>query len=60
MIIWDSKISFEPIIGKKYYLYNFDGVSTLSLISTNEWNKAEYFIGSFILNHDNKWIKISE
>jgi len=60
MMIWDSKISFEPIIGKKYHLYNFDGVNTLSLIAPNEWNKKEFFIGSFILNHDNKWIKISE
>lgn len=60
MMIWDSKISFEPIIGKKYHLYNFDGVNTLSLIAPNEWNKKEFFIGSFVLNHDNKWIKISE
>ena len=58
MMVWESKISFEPIIGGKYHLYDFDGEKTLSLIAPNEWSKGEYFIGSFILNYDNKWIKI--
>ena len=34
-----------------------DGIEFLSLIAPNEWNKSEYFIGTFVLNHDNKWIK---
>jgi hypothetical protein len=58
IMVWESKISFEPIVGNKYHLYDFNGVKTLSLISPNEWNKNEQFIDSFILNHDNKWIKI--
>jgi hypothetical protein len=58
MMVWESKISFEPIIGGKYHLYNFDGEKTLSLIAPNEWNKSNYFLGSFILNYDNKWIKV--
>lgn len=58
MMVWESKISFEPIIGGKYHLYDFDGEKTLSLIAPNEWNKSNYFLGSFILNYDNKWIKV--
>lgn len=58
MMVWESKISFEPIIGGKYHLYDFDGEKTLSLIAPNEWNKSNYFLGSFVLNYDNKWIKV--
>lgn len=58
MMVWESKISFEPIIGGKYHLYDFDGEKTLSLIAPNEWNKGNDFIASFVLNHDNKWIKV--
>jgi hypothetical protein len=58
MMVWESKISFEPIIGGKYHLYDFDGEKTLSLIAPNEWNKSNQFIASFILNYDNKWIKV--
>lgn len=25
IMVWESKISFEPIIGHTYHLYNFDG-----------------------------------
>lgn len=57
IMVWESKISFEPIIGKSYYLYNFKGQLTLSLISPIEWNRGDDFIGEYILNSDNKWIK---
>ena len=58
IMVWESKISFEPIIGKSYYLYNFGGELTLSLISPSEWNRSANFIGEYILNLDNKWIEI--
>jgi hypothetical protein len=58
MMVWESRISFEPIIGGKYHLYDFDGEKTLSLIAPNEWNKSNCFIASFVLNYDNKWIKV--
>jgi hypothetical protein len=58
IMIWESKISFEPIIGKSYYLYNFKGQMTLSLIGPTEWNRSEDFIGEFLLNSENKWIKV--
>jgi len=57
MMVWEAKISFEPIVGRPYHLYNFDGEMTLSLIAPNEWSKGEFFVGTFILNSDNKWIK---
>lgn len=57
MMVWESKISFEPIVGKPYHLYNFGGENILSLIAPNEWSKGEFHIGTFLLNSDNKWIK---
>lgn len=57
IMVWESRISFEPIVGKIYHLYNFNGQNTLSLISPSEWNRHDDFIGSFVLNSDNKWIK---
>jgi hypothetical protein len=58
VLVWESKISFEPIINKVYHLYNFGEGNILSLISTDEWNKIDFFIGSFFLNPDNKWIRV--
>lgn len=57
IMVWESKISFEPIIGHSYHLYDFDGVNTLSLISPKEWNKEDCYIGTFTLNSDRKWIR---
>jgi len=57
LMVWGSKISFDPIVGETYYLYNFNGVNTLSLLSPKDWNKDNDFIGAFTLNSDRKWIK---
>ena len=57
VMVWESKISFEPVIGKTYFLYCFDGVNTLSILSPREWNKSDSFIGAYELNSDRKWIK---
>jgi len=57
MMVWESKISFEPIVGKPYHLYNFGDENILSLIAPNEWSKGKFHIGTFLLNSDNKWIK---
>jgi hypothetical protein len=56
-LVWESKISFDPIVGKIYYLYCFDGVNTLSLLSPKEWKKIDSFIGEYELNSDRKWIR---
>jgi hypothetical protein len=57
VMVWESKISFEPVVGHNYFLYNFNGVNTLSLISPEHWNKKDSFIGEFVLTSDRKWIK---
>ena len=57
--VWESKISFEPIVGKTYHLYEFETGKTLSIISPTEWNNSQYFIGSFTLSSDRKWIRVN-
>ena len=57
VMVWESKISFEPIVGKTYYLYCFDGVNTLSILSPREWKRDDDFIGAYELNSDRKWVK---
>jgi hypothetical protein len=57
--VWESKISFEPIVGKTYHLYEFETGKTLSIISPAEWNNSEYCIGSFLLSADRKWIRVT-
>jgi hypothetical protein len=58
IMVWESKISFEPVVGHTYYLYEFNNVKTLSLISPEQWDKFDSFIGKFKLTSDRKWIKI--
>jgi len=55
VMVWGSKISFEPIVGNTYHLYEFSSGKTLSLISPEEWNKSDCYIGSYLLTSDNKW-----
>ena len=56
-LVYQSKFSFEPVIGKIYHLYSGnDGKTFLSLIEPNQWDKIH--IGSFRYTYDNKWIKI--
>jgi hypothetical protein len=57
VLVWESKMSFEPITGKSYYLYDLRGQNTLSLLSPNEWGKGKEFLGEFVLNSDRKWIR---
>lgn len=57
-IVYNSKFSFEPVIGEIYHLYaNEDGSNSLSLIAPNEWNKEH--IGTFKLNSEKKWIHLA-
>lgn len=56
-LVYQSKFSFEPVIGETYHLYRGDdGINFLSLIGPNEWNKEH--IGTFKLNSDKKWINM--
>ena len=58
-LIYNSKYSFEPIVGETYHLYigNNDNYF-LSLIGPKEWNRE--FITSVRLNSDHKWVYLNE
>ncbi len=56
-LIFNTKFSFEPIVGEIYHLYQRDnGETFLSIIAPNECSfKAA---GSFYLNADQIWEKV--
>lgn len=57
-LVYNAKFFFEPVIDEIYHLYaNHDGTNVLSLIAPNEWNKEH--IGTFKLNSEKKWVRIS-
>jgi len=58
-LIYKAKYSFEPIIGKIYYLYlkNDNDELFLSLIAPNEWKISSTYIGAFKFDSKNKWEK---
>lgn len=57
-LVYQSRFSFEPVIGEIYHLYkDHEGLNFLSLISPNEWNKEH--IGTFKLNSDKKWVHVN-
>ena len=58
-LVYQSKFSFEPVIGEIYHLYRGeDGVNFLSLIGPQEWNREH--IGTFKLNSERKWIVLRD
>ena len=58
-MIYNSKYSFEPVIGEIYHLYiGKDGKYFLSLISPREWNME--FIVSVRLNSEHKWVSTND
>ena len=58
-IVYESKFSFEPIIGHIYYLYyGDDGKYFLSLIEPEMWNQE--FVLSVELNSEHKWVLIKK
>jgi len=53
-LVLNSEISFEPLVGETYYLYNKDtGKMFLSLISPDLWKQD--FVCSVELNSDGYW-----
>ncbi len=55
-LIFDSKFSFEPIVGKIYHLYKNNAEENfLSIIAPHECNFT--FLGSFYLNTEQIWEK---
>lgn len=61
MLIYDSKISFVPVIGQVYHLYEAaDGSHLISMISPKEWGKKSpyKFIASVVLLADHTWKEV--
>jgi len=61
MIIYDSKISFAPVIGQTYYLYEkADGLHLVSMISPKEWGKKPpyQFLAAVKLLADHTWKEV--
>ena len=56
-LVYNSKFSFEPIVGESYHLYNNRKQETfLSIIAPEQCNFEH--LGSFRLNTDKMWEKV--
>ncbi len=57
--IYQAQVSFEPLIGKTYYLYNNgEGADVLSMIGPTEWGKSrpfKQFMAKVKLLSDHTW-----
>jgi len=63
MIIYDAQISFQPVIGQTYFLYEkADDSYLVSMISPNEWGRSKNPYKSFVaavrLLADHTWKEI--
>ena len=63
MLIYKTKLSFSPVIGQCYYLYEKkDGTNILSLISPKEWGGGagpfQKFIAAVQLLADHTWREV--
>ena len=57
-LVYSSDFRFEPIKGHTYHLYQKENTELfLSLIWPTEWNQI--WIGSFVIDSNDKWIKIN-
>ena len=56
-IIFESEMSFKPVIGKTYYLFQReDGTNFMTLISPDEWGDNDLkYIGAFRQDSRQKW-----
>lgn len=68
-LVYSSEFNFEPVIGQIYHLYDRGGEPGkpfLSMIAPHEWGprrramQEEGHIGSFHLDPNRKWVKVSE
>lgn len=58
-LIYNVEMTFQPIIGKRYYLYEMDtGKRYLSLVSPKEWGEkmqGQTYLAEVHLNADHTW-----
>lgn len=52
-LVYESEISFEPVVGETYHLYESRGRRVLSMISPDEWPMRH--LASVRLNVDRQW-----
>ena len=64
LMIYESKLSFQPQIGHTYHLYEKkDGNHILSLVAPHEWGGAgpfKAYVSSVKLLADHTWVEITE
>ncbi|NOT90413.1 MAG: DUF2452 domain-containing protein [Ferruginibacter sp.] len=62
MIIYNAKLSFSPVVGSVYYLYqNNDDSHFLSMIGPDQWRKGDAyknFIAQVKLLADHTWAEV--
>jgi Protein of unknown function (DUF2452) len=62
MIVYNAKLSFEPVIGQTYYLYEKeDGSHLVSMVSPREWGVKipfKSFLASVKLLADHTWQEV--
>ncbi len=52
-LVYESEISFEPVVGETYHLYESRGRRVLSMIGPQEWPMRH--LASVRLNIDRQW-----
>lgn len=52
-LVYEAEISFEPVVGETYHLYETRGRRLLSMISPKEWPMPH--LASVRLNVDRQW-----
>ena len=55
----DIKCTFKKVPGKYYYLYIINGERKLSIISDDEWDTYDEFLGKFYYDYDFTFKKIN-
>jgi len=55
-LIYNTKYSFQPLVGEVYYIYKSKSDTFLSLIKPNEWDKE--FLGAYRLNTNGTWEEV--
>ena len=62
LMIHDARLSFQPVIGQTYYMYEKkDGNHLLSLVSPKEWGGSgpfKQFISAVKLLADHTWVEV--
>lgn len=64
MIVYNAKMSFSPVIGKEYHLYEkHDGSHVLSLVGPGEWGIGgpfRQYVATVRLLADHTWVEVNK